>query len=82
MFLEDASFVKLRNLTFGYDFTSMVKKSNARFSKFYLYLSGSNLLTLTKYSGRDPELINFFGYDTGEGLRLPKTIVLGIKLDF
>lgn len=82
MFLEDASFVKLRNLTFGYDFTSMVKKSGARFSKMYVYLSGSNLLTLTKYSGRDPELINFFGYDTGEGLRLPKTFVLGIKLDF
>ncbi len=82
MFLEDASFVKLRNLTFGYDFTSMVKKSSTRFSKLYLYLSGSNLLTLTKYSGRDPELINFFGYDTGEGLRLPRTMVLGIKLDF
>lgn len=82
MFLEDASFVKLRNLTFGYDLTSIMKKSQKHFSKMYLYLSGSNLLTLTKYSGRDPELINFYGYDTGEGLRLPKTMVLGIKLDF
>ncbi|MGB3104295.1 SusC/RagA family TonB-linked outer membrane protein [Sphingobacterium siyangense] len=82
MFLEDASFAKLRNLTFGYDFTSLIKRHNERFSKMYLYLSGSNLLTLTKYSGRDPELVNFYGYDTGEGLRLPKTIVLGIKLDF
>ena len=80
MFMEDGSFLKLKNLSIGYDFKDIIRKGS--FNKAYLYLSGTNLLTITKYSGRDPELVNFFGYDTGNGIRYPKMFTLGLKLDF
>lgn len=82
MFLEDASFLKLRNLSIGYDFTSLVNRGRPTFSKCYTYISGTNLFSFTKYSGRDPELADFKGYDTGLGLRYPRIFTLGIKLDF
>jgi len=82
MFLEDGSFVKLRNLSVGYDLTALVNRQKQTFDRFYVYLSGNNLLTYTKYSGRDPELVDFYGYDTGMGIRIPRTFTLGVKLDF
>nr|WP_228565077.1 SusC/RagA family TonB-linked outer membrane protein [Myxococcus sp. AB036A] len=58
-YLEDASFLKLREVTFMYqlpkDWVSMVPAvKSARLS-----LSGRNLITLTGYSGLDPEVSNF-----------------------
>jgi TonB-dependent SusC/RagA subfamily outer membrane receptor len=80
MFMEDGSFVKLKNMSLGYDLTKLM--TNKNLSKVYIYLTGSNLFTITKYSGRDPELVNFYGYDTGAGIRHPKTYTIGVKLDF
>ncbi len=52
--VEDASFLKLRNVTLSYDlpkaFVSKINISNAN-----VYIQGNNLLTLTKYTGMDPE---------------------------
>ncbi|RFS14213.1 TonB-dependent receptor [Emticicia sp. C21] len=54
-FIEDGSFVRLRNVTLAYNLPksllSKVKISNVR-----LYLTGQNLLTFTKYTGWDPEV--------------------------
>jgi TonB-linked SusC/RagA family outer membrane protein len=54
-FIEDGSYVRLRNVTFAYNLPkaliSKVKLSNVR-----LYVTGQNLLTFTKYSGWDPEV--------------------------
>mgnify|MGYP002344735596 FL=1 len=54
-FLEDGSYLRLKNLQIGYTIPArvldMVKISQAR-----IYLSGTNLLTLTKYPGLDPEM--------------------------
>jgi len=80
MFLEDGSFLKLKNLSLGYDLTKVL--NNKKVQRAYVYVTGSNLLTITKYSGRDPELVNYYGYDTGAGLGLDKTFTLGFKLDF
>lgn len=80
MFMEDGSFVKLKNMSLGYDLTKMMNNKNL--NKIYVYVTGSNLFTITKYSGRDPELVNFYGYDNGTGIRYPKTYTLGVKLDF
>ncbi|NGM62164.1 SusC/RagA family TonB-linked outer membrane protein [Sphingobacterium sp. SGG-5] len=82
MFMEDGSFIKLRNLSLGYDLTQVVNGKRQTFDRFYVYVSGNNLLTYTKYSGRDPELVDFYGYDTGMGIRIPRTFTLGVKLDF
>ncbi len=81
LFLEDASFVKLRTISLGYDLTSQFKKS-AKFEKFYVYASVNNAFTFTKYTGQDPELVSYTGYDTGYGIQIPRTYTLGVKVDF
>ena len=51
--MEDGSYIKLDNITLGYNYKPMSNKyvENMRF-----YITGQNLLTLTKYSGQDPEV--------------------------
>jgi TonB-dependent starch-binding outer membrane protein SusC len=53
-FIEDGSFIRLRDLTFSYNLpnnlVSRIGASNAK-----LYIRGSNLFTITNYSGIDPE---------------------------
>jgi len=82
LFLEDASFLKLRTVSLGYDFTSKIQKNNPTFKRLYVYGSVNNVFTLTKYTGQDPELINYTGYDNGYGMQLPRTFILGVKVDF
>ena len=53
-FYEDASFVRLRNVSLSYDFSSVIK--NKVFKKVQLTFTGRNLLTFTKYTGFDPEI--------------------------
>ena len=53
-FYEDASFVRLRNISIGVDFAKFV--NTKWLSKCQLVLSGRNLLTFTNYSGMDPEI--------------------------
>jgi len=82
LFLENASFVKLRTLQLGYDLTSIMMKKSSNIHKFYVYGSVNNVFTLTKYTGQDPELVDYTGYDTGYGIQIPRTYVLGVKVDF
>jgi len=55
MFLEDGSFVRLKNLSIGYN----LKLKNI--SNLKIYVSGTNLLTFTNYKGIDPESSNVGG---------------------
>ncbi len=54
-FLEDGSYLRLKNIQLGYDFAKNVLKGKV-FSQLRLYVSAQNLFTLTKYSGLDPEI--------------------------
>lgn len=85
LFLENGSFIKLRNVMLGYDLTGTGwwkrRKRLAGIRKLYVYGNAANLLTITRYSGRDPELINFNGYDTGYGLPIPRTYTIGLKVE-
>jgi len=80
-FFEDASFVRLRSLTFGYMLSSRLSKSIG-FEKLRIYFTGSNLLLFTKYRGADPESNigrdNVQGYDYGTPPQ-PRTIQFGIN---
>ncbi|MCF8372111.1 MAG: SusC/RagA family TonB-linked outer membrane protein [Bacteroidales bacterium] len=60
-YLEDASYLKIDNLSIGYTFD--VDKLNW-LSKFRIYVVSNNLYTFTKYSGLDPE-ISYDGLDFG-----------------
>lgn len=53
-FYEDASFLRLRNISLGYDFSNLIK--NKVFRRVQLTLTGRNILTFTKYTGFDPEI--------------------------
>ena len=80
-YLEDGSYVRLKNITLGYDLTSLMRRLPHfadRNSSCSVYVTGENLLTLTKYSGMDPEC---GGYDT---LKYPvsKVFAFGLKLNY
>jgi TonB-linked SusC/RagA family outer membrane protein len=53
-YIEDASFLKFRNITVGYTIPFRVKSINQQ-SSLRLFATAQNLLTLTKYTGFDPE---------------------------
>jgi len=60
LYIEDASFLKLRELTISYDLPrSVVSRlfGGARYAR--LSISGRNLLTFSGYTGHDPEVSNF-----------------------
>ena len=87
-FLEDGSFLRLRNLTIGYTLSpkALVK---AGLSKIRLYASATNLFTITKYSGADPEGNTAADQTNGtvQGLDFaippqPRQIVFGANLTF
>lgn len=85
-FIEDGSYMRLKNLTLGYNlpnnWTSRVKISNAR-----IYASATNLWTLTSYTGGDPEVSTLDGATIGQGIDLftlpqVRTIMLGVTVGF
>jgi TonB-linked SusC/RagA family outer membrane protein len=78
LFIEDGSYVRLRNIQLGYSFN--VKG----FQKCRLYVSGQNLITITNYSGFDPEvqsggIIDGLGVDFGRN-PVAKTYLVGLNL--
>lgn len=89
-FVENGSYLKLSTLSIGYTLPKEVVKkldvSNIRF-----YLSGQNLLTLTKYKGLDPELftdhstttdfMGAFGIDAG-GKAQQRVFTFGVNIGF
>jgi TonB-dependent starch-binding outer membrane protein SusC len=83
LFVKDASFVRLRNLTLGYTIPS--KLSNfIKIQKFRIYMSAENLLTFTKYKSFDPEIgggVFSNGVDYGNYPQA-RTILGGINISF
>jgi TonB-linked SusC/RagA family outer membrane protein len=62
-FVEDGSFIRLKNVTFGYTLPqSVLSRISAK--QIRLYVTGQNLLTLTHYTGFDPE-VSASGVDLG-----------------
>ncbi|WP_179316248.1 SusC/RagA family TonB-linked outer membrane protein [Winogradskyella undariae] len=78
-YLEDASFLRLRNITLAY---SLPKEALEKLpvTGVRLYLQGENLVTFSKYRGWDPES-NFRATDRGE-FPTPKIYTLGVTVNF
>jgi hypothetical protein len=69
-------------VSLGYDLSkTALFKNKTTIKRAYLYVTGNNLLTVTSFSGSDPELIEYNGLYTGYGLSIPKTYTRGIKVD-
>jgi len=56
-FLENTSFIRLRNISLGLDFAKLFKMT--RLNKLQLALTGRNLWTKTQYTGMDPEISTY-----------------------
>jgi TonB-linked SusC/RagA family outer membrane protein len=78
-FIENNSFIRLRALTLSYTMpTSIVQKAKMRNIMFYA--SGTNLLTFTKFVGRDPEFVG--SVLTGSAYPAMRTVQVGLRLGF
>jgi TonB-linked SusC/RagA family outer membrane protein len=84
--IEDASYLRLKNITVGYNFTSsMLTKFKIR--SLRVYASATNLWTVTKYSGYDPEANTYgqsttiIGIDMG-GYPQSKVYLVGASIGF
>ncbi len=75
IFVEDASFVRMDNLTLGYNFKDIFSKG----SSLRIYGMAQNVFVITDYSGVDPEI--FGNIDNGFYQR-PKIYSLGLNFNF
>ena len=85
IYIEDGDYFKIKNLTIGYDFKTILP--NIPLGQVRLYFTAQNLYTFTGYSGMDPEI--GYGYDKSwvSGIDLgyypaPRTYLVGLNLKF
>lgn len=84
-FVEDGTYVRLKNITLGYTFPNAIV-NKIGISGLRLYATASNLLTLTGYSGYDPEVTSVgnsitAGTDSG-AYPSAKTFNFGVNINF
>ncbi|MDJ1473334.1 SusC/RagA family TonB-linked outer membrane protein [Xanthocytophaga flava] len=87
-FVEDGSYLRVRNVTLGYGVPSAVlhRWMGNAVSSIRMYVTAQNLFTITKYSGYDPEVSgqSFLfarGIDQGQYPQ-PRTFLVGLQLGF
>ena len=91
LYLQDGDYIRLQNLTLGYDFKKLISWKGL--SKMRLYFQVQNLFTLTKYDGMDPEIGSYNGTDGNSsdswvsGVDMgyyphPRTFIVGLNLAF
>ena len=91
LYLQDGDYIRLQNLTLGYDFKKLISWKGL--SKLRLYAQVQNLFTLTKYDGMDPEIGSYNGTDGNSsdswvsGVDMgyyphPRTFIVGVNVAF
>ena len=91
LYLQDGDYIRLQNLTLGYDFKRLISWTGI--SKLRLYVQAQNLLTLTKYDGMDPEIGSYNGTNGNSsdswvsGVDMgyyphPRTFLVGMNIAF
>jgi hypothetical protein len=85
IYIQNADFVKISNVRFGYDFKKLFRK--VPFGKLVLYATVQNLLTITGYDGMDPEVSYAPNASWASGIDLgmfpaQRTYQLGVSINF
>ena len=91
LYLQDGDYIRLQNLTLGYDFKKLISWKGI--SKLRLYVQAQNLFTLTKYDGMDPEIGSYNGTNGNSsdswvsGVDMgyyphPRTFLVGMNIAF
>ena len=78
-YVQNASFLKCDNITLGYSFDSLFKGNSYKGIGGRVYATCSNVFTITKYKGIDPEIGN--GVDQNMYPR-PISFIFGLNLNF
>ncbi len=83
--VEDGSYLKIKNITLSYDITGP-KLKKANISRIQPYITLDNMITITGYSGYDPEMSQYtnatsMGIDWGT-YPCVKTVLFGVNVDF
>ncbi|XWW47941.1 TonB-dependent receptor [Fibrella sp. USSR17] len=88
-FIEDGSYMRIKNLSIGYSIPAKALGSltNGSVNKVRVYVSSQNLLTITKYTGYDPEIGSRNGTLLRSGIDYAnypqaRTILAGLQLTF
>ena len=85
-FVEDGSFLKIKDLTLSYNVTQ-AKLKKLGITKLQPYITASNLLTFTKYLGFDPEVNQWGNSGTVQGIDWgtypqTRTFIVGLNVEF
>lgn len=75
--LDNLNYVRLKNVQLGYTFNNSSTLSRLGVNDVRLFVSGENLLTLTKYRGLDPEIQ---GKDINDAYPLVRSYSMGLKI--
>ena len=86
LFVEDGSFIKLRQLMLGYTLPLKLTEK-VKISRFRVYVSADNLLTITKYTGGDPEIGQLSDWAANVGIDrgfypASRSIKFGVNVNF
>lgn len=85
-YMQDGSYLRLKNIALGYNFDpALARKIGAK--QIRLYISAENLLTITKYTGYDPEVNTFGQNNLLQGIDFgaypsSKTFLAGLNITF
>lgn len=85
-FIEDGSYVRLKNIMLSYD-VPLKYISKIGLTRLQPYISATNLITLTDYSGMDPEVNQYGNSGSVQGIDwgtypLNKSFMIGVKVEF
>lgn len=85
-FVEDGSYLRLKDITLSYDLAKTVLKTSG-ISRLQPYFTASNLLTITRYMGFDPEVNQWGNSGTVQGIdwgTYPQTrsFIVGVNIEF
>ncbi len=85
-FVEDASYIRLKNVSLSYRLPQNITE-RLMLDNFKIFVSGTNLLTFTNYSGADPEVNSLDGSTVSQGLDFftfpqVRTFSIGVNASF
>jgi TonB-linked SusC/RagA family outer membrane protein len=85
--IEDASYLRLKSVSLGYDLPVEKLGIGNLFSRLNVYVTGNNLLLLTKWTMGDPEVSNYGSGSLSQGVATgqypyARTYTMGVKIDF
>ncbi len=85
-YMQDASYLRLKNISFGYNFSPDIAHK-IRAKQLRIYVSAQNLLTITHYTGYDPEVNTFGQNNLLQGIDFGaypsvKTFLAGLNIGF